>query len=121
MPFILLFIFFAGQINLAWATHYCDGRMVASELTVSPKDHSCCEGDFERHIDCCEDQVAQADSDDFFKNSETNNSITPEFILVTAFILQGFAPKIYTFDNFSSYSPDLLVSDKLVLHQTFLI
>lgn len=120
-PFILLLIFFAGQVNLAWATHYCEGKKVASELTVSPKDHSCCDGDLEGSNDCCEDQISQADSDDFFKKSETNNSITPEFILLAALILQVFVPNISTLDNFSNYSPDLLISDKLVLHQVFLI
>lgn len=121
MPFILLLIFFAGQVNLAWATHYCGGMKVASELTVSPIDHSCCDGDSEDSNDCCEDQISQADSDDFFKKSEVNSSITPEFVLLAAFLIQGFAPSNSTFDNFYSYSRDWICTDRVVLHQTFLI
>jgi hypothetical protein len=120
MPFILLLIFFAGQVNLAWATHYCEGKKVASELTVSPKDHSCC-GDSEDAKDCCEDQISKADSDDFFKKSEVNNSITPEFVLLVTYILQRFASADTTFQNNFSYSPDWICSDRVVLHQTFLI
>jgi hypothetical protein len=121
MPFILLLFFFAGQVNLAWATHYCGGMKVASELTVSPIDHNCCDGDPEASNDCCEDQISQADSDDFFKKSEVNNSISPEFVLLAAFIIQGFAPNNATLDDFYSYTPDRICSDKVVLHQTFLI
>lgn len=121
MPFILLFIFFAGQVNLAWATHYCDGKKVASALTVSPIDHSCCDGDSEGSNDCCEDQITQADSDNFFKKSEVKNSITPEFVLLAAYIIQGFAPSTSTLDDFYSYTFYWICSDRVILHQTFLI
>jgi hypothetical protein len=121
MPFILLFIFFAGQINLAWATHYCEGRMVSSELTVSPIDHSCYDGDSKRSDDCCEDQISQSDSDDFFKKSEVNNSITPEFVLLAAYFIQGFAPIDSNLDDLYSYTPNPICLDRVVLHRTFLI
>lgn len=121
MPFILLLIFFAGQVNLAWATHYCEGKKVASELTVSPKNHSCCDGNTEGFKDCCEDQITQADSDDFFKKSEANNSITPEFLLLASFILRRYVFSNFTIDHFYSNTQDWICWDRVVLHKTFLI
>ena len=121
MPFILLLIFFAGQINLAWAKHYCDGRLVAAELTLSPKAHNCCGGDSQSSNDCCEDQIAQADSDDFFKKSEISVSISPEFTLLGFVFFQGFPPIKSISDTFLNYSPDIPSPEILVLHQTFLI
>lgn len=118
---LLLFVLFAGQVNLAWAEHYCDEKLVSSELTINPKAHDCCGSEGSAPMDCCEDQIAQADSDDFFDKSGIKTQVAPEFILsyvLTAFgnieIVPGSTP-------FSNYFSDIPIPDLQVLYQTFLI
>jgi hypothetical protein len=118
---LLLFVFFAGQVNLAWAKHYCDEKLVSSELTVNPKSHDCCGSENSAPMDCCEDQIAQADSDDFFEKSEIKTQVAPEFIL--SYLLTGFgnAVIIPDFSPFYQYISDIPIQDLQVMYQTFLI
>lgn len=118
---ILLFIFFAGQVNLAWAKHYCDEKLVSSELTITPKAHDCCGSESKVPMDCCEDEIAQADSDDFFKKSEIKTQVSPEFVLAYLLTLASFGSIEAEFLVPTHYFPDIPIPDLQVLHQTFLI
>jgi hypothetical protein len=118
---ILLFIFFAGQVNLAWAEHFCGDKLVSSELTVTPKAHDCCGSEPSAPMDCCEDEITQADSDDFFKKSEIKSQISAEFVL--AYVISYLGIDAFEADFLSpvSYFPDIPIPDLQVLHQNFLI
>lgn len=118
---ILLLIFFAGQINLAWASHFCGDELVSSELTVNPKSADCCGSDSKAPMDCCEDEIAQADADDFFKKSEIKTQISPEFVLTYVLTYVGIDAIETDFQTPSTYFPDIPIPDIQVLHQTFLI
>ncbi|OOG76839.1 hypothetical protein [Algoriphagus sp. A40] len=118
---ILLLIFFAGQINLAWASHFCGDKLVSNELTLNPKSADCCGSDSKVPMDCCEDEIAQADADDFFKKSEIKTQISPEFLLSYVLTYVGIDAIETDFQTPSPYFPDIPISDLQVLHQTFLI
>jgi hypothetical protein len=118
---ILLLIFFAGQVNLAWAKHYCDDKLVSSEVTINPKAHDCCGSESKIPMDCCEDEIAQADADDFFKKSEIKTQISPEFVLAYVLTIGNFGSIETDFLTPSHYFPDIPIPDLQVLHQTFLI
>ncbi|MHA7130121.1 HYC_CC_PP family protein [Algoriphagus namhaensis] len=76
----LLLFFLLGQVNLAWATHYCGDNLISSELSLAPEKPDCC-GDTEVPMDCCEDEITQADADDFFGKPEIQVDLSPEFVL----------------------------------------
>lgn len=118
---LLLLIFFAGQVNLAWASHYCEDILVSSELTLNPKAADCCGSEAKVPMDCCEDEIAQADADDFFKKSEIKTQISPEFVLAYLITFAGIESIKSDFHSYSPYSPDIPIPDLQVLHQTFLI
>lgn len=118
---ILLFIFFAGQINLAWASHFCGDKLVSSELTLNPKSSDCCGSEAKTPMDCCEDEVSQADSDDFFKKTEIKTQISPEFVLAYVLSVVDFEEIEADFLTPTHYFPDIPIPDLQVLHQIFLI
>ncbi|RIW17084.1 hypothetical protein D0X99_04820 [Algoriphagus lacus] len=117
----MLLIFFAGQVNLAWAKHYCDEKLISSGLTINPESHDCCDSESKVPMDCCENEIAQADSDDFFKKSEIKTQISPEFVLAYVFTIAGFGSTEADILIPNRYFPDIPIPDLLVLHQTFLI
>lgn len=121
LSIILLLIFFAGQINLTWASHFCGDKLVNSELTINPKSADCCGSDTKAQMDCCEDEIAQADADDFFKKSEIKTQISPEFVLAYVLTVVCFEAIEADFLTPTHYFPDITIPDLQVLHQTFLI
>lgn len=118
---ILLLAFFSGQINLAWAEHFCGDQLVTSKLTIQPESIDCCGSDAKVPKDCCENEIAQADSDDFFKKSEIKTQISPAFVLTYVLTYVGIAAIEPDFETLPSYFPDLPIPDYQVLHQKFLI
>lgn len=118
---ILLLIFFAGQVNLAWASHFCGEELVSSELTVNPKTADCCGSDAKLPMDCCEDEITRVDSDDFFKKSELKSQVSPEFVLALVFSFARFDSIEADLEAPTAYFPDIPIPDIQVLHQTFLI
>lgn len=121
LSILLLLIFFAGQVNLAWASHYCEDKLVSSELTLNPKAADCCGSDAKVPMDCCEDEIAQADSDDFFKKSEIKTQISPAFVLAYVLTYVGIDTFETDLQTPTPYFPDIPIPDIQVLHQTFLI
>ncbi len=121
LSILLLLIFFAGQVNLAWASHYCEDELVSSELTLNPKPTDCCGSEAKVPMDCCEDEIAQSDADDFFKKSEIKTQISPAYVLAYVLTYVGIEAIETDFQTPSSYFPDIPIPDIQVLHQTFLI
>ncbi len=118
---LMMLTFLAGQVNLAWAMHYCGEELVASELTVDPDSHDCCGDESETTPDCCEDQISQADSDDHFQKSELKQSISPEFVLAYVLTWIGSFEADVESARGDFYYADIPIPDLQILHQTFLI
>jgi hypothetical protein len=72
-------------------------------------------------MDCCEDEIAQSDADDFFKKSEIKTQISPAYVLAYVLTYVGIEAIETDFQTPSSYFPDIPIPDIQVLHQTFLI
>lgn len=120
--FLLLF-FLMGQVNLTWAKHFCGDELVSSKVTLAEEGHDCCESEKGSKVpmDCCEDEISRADSDDFFGKTEFQVKISPEFILAYVFVF-GFPPV----ENKLAEQPEFEFSDKPIpdlniLHQNFRI
>jgi hypothetical protein len=120
--FLLLF-FLMGQVNLTWAKHFCGDELVSSKVTLAAEGHDCCESEKGSKVpmDCCEDEISTADSDDFFGKTEFQVKISPEFILAYALVF-GFPPaEKQTAEKPDFEFPDKPIPDLNILHQTFLI
>ena len=120
--FLLLF-FLMGQVNLTWAKHFCGDKLVSSKVTLAVEGHDCCESEkgSTAPMDCCEDEISTADSDDFFGKTDFQVKIPPEFILASVFVF-GFSPvenKLAEQPEFEF--PDKPIPDLNILYQTFLI
>jgi hypothetical protein len=118
---LLVLLFFAGQVNLAWASHYCEDTLVSSKLTFNPSEHDCCGSNAKIPMDCCEDEIAQANADDFFEKSDIKTQISPEFLLSLVVTFLGFNSLVIDYQSPTEYFPDLPIPDIHLLHQTFLI
>jgi hypothetical protein len=117
----MLLFFFLGQVNLSWAKHYCGDILITSEVSVAPEKSDCCGDESTKIIECCEDQITMADSDDHFSKSEFQVSVSPDFVL--AYTLTFFRILIPE-TAVSSHQTDhenLPISDFQLLHQSFLI
>lgn len=120
--FLLLF-FLMGQVNLTWAKHFCEDKLVSSKVTLAAKGHDCCESEKGSKVpmDCCEDEISTADSDDFFGKADFQVNISPEFVLAFAFVF-GFSPAEKHLAEKPEFEfPDKPIPDLIILHQTFLI
>lgn len=112
-----------GQINLTWAKHFCEDELVSSKVTLAAEGLDCCESEKGSKVpmDCCEDEISTADSDDFFGKTDFQVKISPEFILAYAFVF-GFPPaEILKVEQPEFDFPDKPIPDLTILHQTFLI
>jgi hypothetical protein len=118
---LLVFLFFAGQVNLAWASHYCEDILVSSNLTLNTSEHDCCGSSSKSPMDCCEDEIARADADDFFEKSDIKTQISPEFFLALVVTFSGLNSFSPDYQSPIDYFPDLPIPDIHLLHQTFLI
>ncbi len=112
-----------GQVNLTWVKHICGDKLVSSQVTLADERHDCCESGKESKVpmDCCEDEILTADSDDFFCQNNFQVKISPEFILAYAFVF-GFPPaekQLLVQPEFEI--TDMPIQDLNILHQTFLI
>lgn len=116
-----MLIFLAGQVNLAWAMHYCGEVLIESELTVYPHSHECCSEEAQADADCCEDQVSQADSDDYFQKSEIKQSLSPEFVLAYVLTWIGSVDADVEASQGFYYHAEVPTRNLQVLHQIFLI
>lgn len=120
--FLLLF-FLMGQVNLTWAKHFCGDKLVSSKVSLAAESHDCCETEKGTIIplDCCENEILTADSDDFFGKTDFQVTISPEFIHAYAFMF-GFSPAEKQGADRPEFAfPDRPILDLNILHQTFLI
>jgi hypothetical protein len=118
----LLAFFLMGQVNLTWAKHFCDDKLVSSELTLKAKAKDCCgEKTSKVPMDCCEDEISTADADDFFGKADFNLKISPEFVLAFAYSFGlVISPSLET-PTPKPDSPDKPYRELYILYETFLI
>jgi hypothetical protein len=117
----MLLFFFLGQVNLSWAKHYCQDILITSEVSIAPGKSDCCGDESAKIIECCEDQITTADSDDHFSKSEFPFSVSPDFVL--AYTLTFFCILMPETDE-SHHQTDhrnLPIPDFQLLYQSFLI
>lgn len=119
--FMLLF-FLMGQINLTWAKHFCDDKLVSSELTLSTKAKDCCaKSSGKTPMDCCEDKIASADSDDFFGKTGIEFDVSLGFILSFVYSFDFSLSENLEIEFSKPKSPDPFLKDLYLLYETFLI
>jgi len=131
----LLAIFLTGQVNLTWATHFCGSFAVESAVSLGKADlscgmemMSCCDEDSNENSgplftneECCSNDYASSEADDFFDKS--SNSIDKQVLFANAYVISLFS---FTQENdeqqiIDDLSPPLLHADRQVLYQTFLL
>lgn len=131
----LLCIFLSGQFNLTWATHFCGSFEVDNSVTLGKanlscgmEEVSCCsenifpsETDLIKSEECCSNDFHSADSDDYFNKTENSNE--KQLVFTASFIISflDVNPKSDRQDYFVSSSPQLILPDRQVLYQTFLL
>lgn len=72
-------------------------------------------------MDCCEDEISTADSDDFFGKTDFQVKISPEFPLAYVFVFVFPPSENQLAEKPEFKSPDKPILDLNILHQTFLI
>ncbi|MDN3205905.1 HYC_CC_PP family protein [Algoriphagus sediminis] len=117
----LLMIFLMGQVNLTMASHFCGEELVSTNVGVNVQKDHCC-GDKEKAPkDCCEDQIAQADADDFFGKTKIDLKVSPSFLLAYTIVLSSGIEKDIQKSAFSLENESVPIPDYQILFQTFLI
>jgi hypothetical protein len=120
---LMLLFFLMGQINLTLAAHYCGDELKSTQITVAPESHDCCDTSSNEKADpdCCNDQLATSDSDQYFGKASFQVDLSPEFVL--AYILTF--ESLFVEESSSSHSVnqvlDRTILDLCILHQSFLI
>lgn len=117
----MLLFFVMGQVNLAWATHYCGDQLISSEVSLAPEKSDCCGDESTANMDCCEDEVTVADADDFFGKSDIQIDLSPDFAI--AFVVTFFNLELpFSTQEWDREAPENLPQlDLTILYQTFLI
>ncbi|MHB1279442.1 MAG: HYC_CC_PP family protein [Bacteroidia bacterium] len=123
------------NVQIALATHYCDGEAVKTSIYVGHGDIDCgmsdqdafCEKEYNppavKSKNCCENKYAELSIEDDYKNPSFVKAV-PDVQFIAAFIITYL--NLYSFDpsieaGYSHYSPPLLDLDIPVLIQSFLI
>ncbi|WPR73410.1 HYC_CC_PP family protein [Algoriphagus sp. NG3] len=122
ISFLMLIFFLAGQINLTLSAHYCGDELKSTEVTIAPEKQECC-GDEGRTIepDCCSDEYAISESDDYFGKADFQAEISPEFILAYVLTIPGLQLEDIQLANFDYLFPKRPTLDLNILYQSFLI
>lgn len=131
----LLLVFLSGQFNLTWAKHFCGSIEVVNSMTFGKEElscgmvkESCCsedssisDGPILGNVQCCTNDYYSADSDDFF--GLTDNSLDNQEMFAASFILSLFdlTPNTDRINLYTASSPPLILCDKQVWYQTFLL
>lgn len=134
---ILSFVLVVSNISLTYATHFCGGEAIESQLMLGTQDLTCgmifpestcnelennCQQPTEMDSNCCDNEYLQFSVDE---NFNTNSSIQlPNFDFVIAFV-HSFINPIVVSNNmpneFLIEAPSLICQNFQVLHQVFLI
>ncbi len=121
---ILLVFFCLGQVNLSWAKHYCDEKLISSELTLNPDTPNCCDSgkpDSSAPQDCCANEITTADADDYFGKADFDSKLSPVFIWTYVLTFSPAASGIEHMVSPDHVFPDIPIPDLNILHQSFLI
>ncbi|MCE7053416.1 hypothetical protein LZF95_01920 [Algoriphagus sp. AGSA1] len=119
---IMLLFFLAGQFNLTLAAHYCGDELKSTEVTIVPEKQECC-GDEGRTIepDCCFDEYASSESDDYFGKADFQIEISPEFILAYVLTIPGHQLEDIQLIDSDCLFPQRPTPDLNILYQSLLI
>lgn len=117
----MLLFFLTGQINLTLAAHYCGDELKSTEVSIAPERTDCCGADINQDPDCCTDEYASSDSDDYFGKAQSQVQISPEFVLAYVLTIQGLSIEDTEDSNPEFLYPDLPIPDLNILHQSFQI
>ena len=126
MAFLVLFSTMSFSVNM----HYCMGNL--AEVSIFKSSNTCAmqmEGDHEVVIcpitkkQCCEDETITFEGQDNLKVSFEKLSLAQQqFVVAYTYVyinlFEGLEQQVVPFDD---YSPPLLVTDILLIDQTFLI
>ncbi|MFC5624811.1 hypothetical protein SAMN06265367_103252 [Algoriphagus winogradskyi] len=117
----MLLFFLTGQINLTLAAHYCGDELKSTEVSIAPEKTDCCGANLAQDPDCCTDEYASSDSDDYFGKAQFQVHLSPAFILAYVLTIPGIQAEDTQVFNPKYLFPDLPVPDLNLLHQSFLI
>ncbi|HCS19615.1 MAG TPA: hypothetical protein DIW47_03455 [Bacteroidetes bacterium] len=123
------------NVEIALATHYCDGEAVKTSISVGHDDIDCgmnrmeasCEEESDsptvKSKNCCENKYAELSTKDDY-NGLTPATSSVEFQFIAVFVATYF--NLYSFNasteaGYANYSPPLLALDIPVVIQSFLI
>ena len=71
--------------------------------------------------DCCTDEYASSDSDDYFGKAQFQIQLSPEFVLAYVLTVPGVQLETIQLSNPEYLFPDRPIPDLNILHQSFLI
>jgi len=120
---LMLLFFLTGQINLTLAAHYCGDKLQSTQVAIAPEKSDCCGSDMDKNADpdCCSDEFATADSDDYFGKAQFDVQLSSDFILAYVLTIPGLEVVDTQLSNASYLFPDRPIPDLNILHQSFLI
>lgn len=118
---LMLLFFLTGQINLTLAAHYCGDELKSTEVSIAPEKTDCCGAKMNQDPDCCTDEYASSDSDDYFGKAQFQIQLSPEFVLAYVLTVPGVQLETIQLSNPEYLFPDRPIPDLNILHQSFLI
>lgn len=120
---LLLLFFLTGQVNLTLAAHYCGDELKSAEVTIAPEKTDCCGVGTEKipDTDCCTDEYAASDADDYFGKAQFEIQLSPEFLLAYVLTIPGIQVEDNELTNAHYLFPDKPTPDLTILYQSFLI
>jgi len=132
---LLLLIFISAQLDLTWAKHFCGKFEVKSSVMLGHGHLDCgideiiaCEKDIEAADkpvynipDCCRNDYYSADFDEFISNVKTSSDCQVLFAATYIISLFNINSKNDVHKYIVASSPPIVLSDRLVFYQTFLL
>ena len=121
LSIVLLAFFLMGQVNLTLASHFCGDELMSTELSIAKEKADCCGEEDKVPMQCCDDEVTQADADDYFGKSKVDIKVSPTFILAYALTIFPTSTIDTQAGEFNSDEEDFALPDYHILYQTFLL
>ncbi|UZD22754.1 hypothetical protein PBT90_04885 [Algoriphagus halophytocola] len=120
---LMLLFFLAGQVNLTLAAHYCGDELKSAAVTIAPEKTDCCGTDSANipDTDCCTDEYASSDSDDYFGKAQFQTQLSPDFLLAYVLTIPGIQWEDEELTRSEYLFPDKPTPDLTILYQSFLI
>ena len=134
LAILLSFLLLFSTLGLTFATHYCAGHAVKSQLMLSNNELKCgmskandnCDTDSKessvQQKSCCSNEYVSMGVENDYQPSPVLSSIDVNFVFtfVHSFIIQNTSDTCHEV-AFGDFSPPLPKQDSQVLLQTFLI